>query len=191
MGEPAGVTAPGQAQGRDASMSVARANLIALVWLPVAALLALGPFVLRWGVSPLAAAIPPPSRLPLVLVVLLASVLLHELVHLVGFLLLGGAPRGSVRLGFNRRSLTPFACCGEPVSAQGYRATALLPAQLLGLAPALAATVAGWGALALWSWAMLAVAGGDVAAVWAIRQVPGGALVLDHPARVGCRVLPG
>ncbi len=172
-------------------MSVGRANLIAIFWLPVAGLLALGPFILRWGTAPLAAAIPPPSQLPFVLIALLASVLLHELVHVVGFLLLAGAPHRAVRLGFNRRSLTPFACCGEPVSARGYRSTALLPALLLGLGPALAATAGGWGALALWSWAMLAVAGGDVAAVWAIRRVPAAALVQDHPARVGCRVLSG
>lgn len=172
-------------------MSVARANLIALLWLPVAALLALGPFILLWGAAPLARSIPPPSQLPLVLIVLLASVLLHELVHVAGFLLLAGAPRRAVRLGFNRRTLTPFACCGEPVSARGYRITALLPALVLGLGPALAATTASWGGLALWSWAMLAVAGGDVAAVWAIRRVSPAALVQDHPARVGCRVLAG
>ena len=35
---------------------------------------------------------------------------------------------------------------------------------------------------------MLAVAGGDLAAVWAIRDVPGEVLVLDHPQRVGCRI---
>lgn len=186
-----GVTAPTPAPGRDTSMSVGRANLIALVWLPAAALLALGPFILRSGVGPLAGSIPAPSRLPLVLLVLLVSVLLHELVHVAGFLLLAGAPRRAVRLGFNRRTLTPFACCGQPVSARAYRGTALLPALVLGLGPALVAAATGWGALALWSWAMLAVAGGDVAAVWAIRHVPATTLVLDHPARVGCRVLPG
>ena len=76
-------------------MSVGRANLIALFWLPIAARLALGPFLLRWGAAPLAAAIPPPSRLPLVLAVLLASVLLHELVHLAGFLLAVAARAGT------------------------------------------------------------------------------------------------
>lgn len=177
--------------GRDASMSVGRANLLALAWLPVAALLALGPFVLRWGTAPLAAAVPAPSALPFVLLVLLAGVLLHELVHVLGFRLLAGAPARAVRLGLNRRSLTPFACCAEPVSARGYRGTALLPAVALGLLPALAAAASGSGLLALWSWAMLAVAGGDVAAVWAIRRVPPEALVQDHPARVGCRVLDG
>jgi len=36
--------------------------------------------------------------------------------------------------------------------------------------------------------AMLAVAGCDLAALWAIREVPRGTLVLDHPSRVGCQV---
>jgi hypothetical protein len=177
--------------GRDASMSVGRANLIALAWLPAAALLALGPFALRWGGRPLAEAVPAPSSLPLVLAVLLASVVLHELMHVAGFRLLAGAPARAVRLGLNRRTLTPFACCADPVSARGYRATALLPAVALGVLPALLAAASGSGLLALWSWAMLAVAGGDVAAVWAIRRVPAQALVQDHPARVGCRVLDG
>jgi hypothetical protein len=172
-------------------MSVGRANLIALAWLPAAALLALGPFALRWGGQPLADAVPAPSSLPLVLGVLLASVVLHELMHVAGFRLLAGAPARAVRLGLNRRTLTPFACCADPVSARGYRATALLPATALGLVPALLAAASGSGLLALWSWAMLAVAGGDVAAVWAIRRVPAHALVQDHPARVGCRVLDG
>ena len=61
------MTATPPPAGRDASLSVGRANLIALFWLPIAALLALGPFLLRWGAEPLAAAIPSPSRLPLVL----------------------------------------------------------------------------------------------------------------------------
>src|SRR4029453_4299225 len=88
VGGQTGVTTPAPPPGRDASMSVGRANLIALFWLPIAALLALGPFILRWGTAPLAASIPPPSQLPLVLIVLLVSVLLHELVHGAGFLLL-------------------------------------------------------------------------------------------------------
>jgi hypothetical protein len=173
-------------------MSVARANLVAVVWLPLAALLTLGPFVIRWGAAPLSAAVPGPGALPLVLFLLLASVLLHEAAHAAGFLLLGRAPGSAVRLGFHRRSLTPYAACAAPIAARAYRATALLPAVALGLLPAAVAAATGWGRLALWSWAMVAVAGGDVAAVWAIRQVPARAAVLDHPSRVGCRVLgPG
>ena len=173
---------------RDATMSVARANLVAVAWLPVAAGLVLAPFAARWGAPALAAAIPGPGRLPAMLAVLLGSVLLHELAHAAGFLLLAGAPRSAVRLGFHRRTLTPFAACSTPVRASAYRASALLPAVALGLLPGLAAFVTGSGLLALWSWTMLAVAGGDLAAVWAIRGVPPDTLVLDHPVRVGCLV---
>jgi hypothetical protein len=96
-----------------------------------------------------------------------------------------------VRLGFNRRTLTPFASCAVPVHAAAYRGTALLPALALGVLPGAAAVATGSGLLALWSWTMLAVAGGDLAAVWAIRRVPASAMVLDHASRVGCRVLNG
>lgn len=173
---------------RDATMSVARANLVAVAWLPLAAVVVLAPFVARWGGAALAAAIPGPGSLLAVLAVLLGSVLLHELTHAAGFLLLARAPRPAVRLGFNRRTLTPFAACSVPVRAAAYRATALLPGVVLGLLPGVAALLTGSGLLALWSWTMLAVAGGDLAAVWAIRRVPPETPVLDHPSRVGCTI---
>lgn len=180
------MTEPG---GRDATLSVVRANLLALAWLPVAGLIALGPFLLRWGWPVLERSWPSPEALPIVLLVLVVSVLAHEGLHAAGFLLVGKAPPDKVRLGFSRRTLTPYASCSAPVTAAAYRVTALLPAAGLGLLPAAVASLAGWGLLALWSWAMLAVAGGDLAAVWAIRRVPAKALVLDHPSRVGCRTL--
>jgi hypothetical protein len=173
----------------DATMSVVRANLIGLGWLPLAALLALGPFVLRWGGAPLAAELPGPGALPVLLALLAIGILAHESLHVVGFLLFGGVPRSSVRLGFQRRTLTPFASCRVPVAAGAYRKAALLPAVALGALPAFVGVITGSAALALWGWVMLGLAGGDLAAVWAIRRVPSRSLVLDHPSRVGCRVV--
>ena len=43
--------------------------------------------------------------------------------------------------------------------------------------------------LVMWATLMLLAAGGDTAVLWAVRRVPGSAQVLDHPAKVGCRVL--
>ena len=173
---------------RDATMSVARANLLAIAWLPVSGLLTLGPFVLLWGSDRIDAAFPAATDLRFALPVLAVSVLLHEGLHALGFRLLGGAPRSAVRLGFQRRTLTPYANCTAPIRANAYRATALLPGAVLGVGPVLAAWVSGAGIPVLYGWAMLAVAGGDLAAVWAIRDVPGEVLVLDHPQRVGCRI---
>jgi hypothetical protein len=173
---------------RDATMSVARANLFAVAWLPVSAVLTLGPFILRWGSDGLASAIPAATDLRLAIPLLVVSLLVHEALHAVGFRLFGRAPRQAVRIGFQRRTLTPFANCTTPVPASAYRATALLPGAVLGALPALVGCLAGSGGMVLYGWAMLAVAGGDLAAVWAIREVPRGTLVLDHPSRVGCQV---
>ena len=63
------------------------------------------------------------------------------------------------------------------------------PARCSACGPVLAAWLSGAGIPVLYGWAMLAVAGGDLAAVWAIRDVPGEVLVLDHPQRVGCRIM--
>jgi hypothetical protein len=175
--------------GPDATMSVVRANLIGLGWLPLAAVLALGPFAMRWGGTPLAEHLPGPAALPVLLLLLGLSIVLHESLHALGFLWFGGVPRSSVRLGFQRRTLTPFAACRAPVTAGAYRKAALLPAAVLGVLPAIAGVIAGSAALALWGWAMLALAGGDLAAVWAIRRVPSTSMVLDHPSRVGCEVV--
>lgn len=172
----------------DATMSVARANLIALAWLPVSGLVAFAPYALLWGADRLSAAPPRLPSLPVGLALLAAVVLIHELLHAVGFRVFGRAPRAAVRIGFQRRTLTPFASCSAPVTASAYRAAGLLPAVVLGGLPLLAAWVSGSGELLLLGWLMLALAGGDLAAVWAMRSVPRSALVYDHPSRVGCRL---
>jgi hypothetical protein len=168
-------------------MSVVRANLVALAWLPLSGLLVFAPYVGLWGPSRLAALSGAIPGLPASVAWMAAGVLIHELLHAAGFLLFGRAPRGQVRIGFQRRTLTPFASCSAPVSASAYRGATLLPAVVLGGVPLLVAWATGSGALLLWSWVMLALAGGDLAAVWAMRSVPGDALVLDDPVLVGCR----
>ena len=169
------------------AMSVARANLVALVWLPVSGLLAFAPYAALWGADRLATLASTLPALPAGLALVAAGVLVHELLHATGFLLFGRVPRGQVRIGFQRRTLTPFANCRVPVTASAYRAAGLLPAAVLGAVPLLGAWATGSGTLLLWSWVMLALAGGDLAAIWAMRSVPSDALVLDDPVLVGCR----
>jgi hypothetical protein len=169
-------------------MSVAKANLIATAWLPVSAVLTVGPFLAFWGSEPIAAVLPAATDLRIMLPLILVGVLAHEALHAVGFLLFGRAPRPAVRIGFQRRTLTPYASCSAPIAAGGYRAASLLPALALGVVPTLVSWLGGYAGLVLWGWVMLALAGGDLAAVWAIRAVPRRALVLDHPSRVGCRL---
>lgn len=177
---------PGPGAG-DATMSVARANLVALAWLPVSGLVAAAPFAVLWSPDRLRALPSTLPSLPAGLALMAAGVLVHELLHAAGFLLFGRVPGAQVRIGFQRRTLTPFASCGAPVTASAYRAAGLLPGVVLGGLPLLAAWATGSAALLLWGWLMLALAGGDLAAVWAMRSVPGDAMVVDDPRLVGCR----
>ncbi len=169
------------------TMSVTHANLLALLWLPVAGAVVYFPFSALWGPAPLGEAF----ALPLIrsLPALAAGIGLHELCHAAGFLFAGRAPRSTVRVGLNRRTLTPFASCSTPITVGSYRIATVLPAVALGVVPAALAVLTGSGSLAVWAFVMLALAGGDVALLWTIRAVPAGALVVDHPSRVGCTVV--
>jgi hypothetical protein len=173
----------------DATMSVARANALALLWLPVAVALILGPFMVIWDTRALGAGVV--RLLPLAVLVpsLAGGIVVHELLHAAGFLAFGRVPRRNVRVGVHRWTLTPYATCRAPVTAAAYRAAALLPAVGLGVVPGVVSVATGAGWLAAWAALMLALAGGDLAAVWAIRRLPPGTPVLDHPTRVGCTVV--
>lgn len=179
---------PGYQVAYDATISMVWANIIALLLLPAAFLLFLLPFGLLWG-----------SRQPSVtvdlldigtmLLALLVGVVAHELLHAVGFVYAGKVPWSAVKFGFSWKGLAPYAHCSQPMTAAAYRASGLLPGLVLGLVPGLTGVAIGSWWLVLWGTVMLITAGGDLAVWWAIRSVPAGALVLDHPTKAGCYVL--
>jgi hypothetical protein len=163
------------------SISMVAANLVGLALLPAAAV----PVALHLWVHG-----GPGSWVWLVLAlpVFLASVAVHEGLHAVGFFL-AGARRRDVRFGIDRKTLTPFAGCRIPLRASAYRLAIVLPALVLGVVPLVAGLAAGLFWPTLYGAAMLHAASGDAAALWAMRGVRGGALVVDHPSRVGCLVV--
>jgi hypothetical protein len=121
--------------------------------------------------------------------VLVASIFVHEGLHGLGYLL-GGARLSEVRFGIAWSKLMPYANCRTPLSARAYRVAGALPGVVLGLLPALVGVALGWWTWTLFGTLMVGSAGGDAAALWAIRRLPANARVIDHPTEVGCRVLP-
>jgi hypothetical protein len=75
------------------------------------------------------------------------------------------------------------------VTARSYRWAILLPGIILGVLPALIGLILGYGMITLGGTFLFAAAGGDMAVLWAIREVESDAMVLDHPERVGCVIL--
>lgn len=65
-----------------------------------------------------------------------------------------------------------------------------MPLLLLGVLPSLLAIVGGQGGMMAFGLFFTFAAGGDMLILWLLRDVPGDALVEDHPVRAGCYVLP-
>ena len=168
---------------------MAAANGYALAFVVPATAVLLGAFLALHGWRPLYAATDGAFGRPLLAVVVFAAgVLAHEALHAAAWRLAGRVPAGTVRLGFQWKSLTPYAHCAVPMAAGAYRIGAAVPGVVLGLLPALLGLATGGGALFLFGLLFTLAAGGDAFILWLRRDVPAELLVADHPERAGCYV---
>jgi hypothetical protein len=170
---------------RDLTISTARANLIVLfLWIPVI-LLQVTLYNLLHGTLRFE------LRLNFVVFigVLIISVVLHELLHGIGWMIFGHKPLSAIKFGFQWQSFTPYAHLKEPVEVNAYRIGGFLPGLILGILPYLLSLLLGDVNLLLFGLLNTAGAGGDWLMLWLLRRVPKGALVEDHPTKVGCYVL--
>lgn len=168
----------------DATISGAAAQVLGAILLVIALLVVGGAYVLRWGREPLEAAAEWP-----VFIAIAVGLVIHEVLHCVGFVL-AGAPRSRVRIGYDWRRVLPFAACSIALPCRGYRLAVVLPTLVLGVIPAALGVVSGHGPTALFGAFLIGTAAGDLLVLWAIRRVRADALVEDHPEAIGCRVLP-
>lgn len=177
-------------KAHDYTMSFARANVVGTLAGFAGAALAIGAFGGTHGFAPLGdVGAVLDERMGRVLIVILSSIIVHEALHGIGFRYFGGVPRSAIRFGVNWKTLTPFAGTSAVMPARGYRWSVALPGLVLGLVPVLWALVTASGIWAAFGAFMIAGAGGDAAALWAMRRVPARALVRDAEARVGCQLV--
>jgi hypothetical protein len=187
MTEPLPDAVPADAEERTAT--VAKANVAALVGvLPPLVVLAVA-YGLVWGWAALGAGFDAlVSPLWRFLLIFLGGVLAHEALHGIAWRL-AGAKRGSVSLGFQLKTLTPYAHSDAPMSARAYRIGAVTPGLVLGAIPAVVGLALGASAVFWFGLFFTLAAGGDALILWLLRGVPGDRLVRDHPSKPGCLVL--
>ncbi len=174
----------------DATVSMLRANLMAFVMVPLAFLLFWLPYWAVWQRWPFAAFVAPTFAGLLTLILVFGlSLIVHELLHAIGYWLVGGAPLSKIKFGFSWQGFAPYAHCQVPLQTTAYRISVMLPAVFLGVLPGLFGVALQQPLLIMWATLMLLAAGGDAAVLWAVRKVPSTAHVLDHPQKVGCQVL--
>jgi len=121
--------------------------------------------------------------------ILVASAVIHELLHAIGWTVAGRKPWRTIRFGFHWFSLSPYAHLTVPMAAGPYRVGVVLPGVVLGLIPAIVALVTGNGVWLAYGLTMILAAGADLVVLVLLLRVPGDRLVQDHPRRVGVVVL--
>ncbi|KAA3660384.1 MAG: alpha/beta fold hydrolase [Chloroflexi bacterium] len=174
----------------EATISFFWANVVALMLFPLAYVLLFVPYRWIWGVG-LGEQILVLTWQAAVgmIVMLMLSIGVHEWIHGMAFVWVGGVAKTAVFYGFNWKGMAPYAHCKAPMRAAAYRIAVLLPGFLLGIVPGLIGVVTGIWWLLPYGMMMLVAAGGDTAVLLAMNRVPGDALVLDHPSQAGCLVL--
>ncbi len=168
-------------------MGKANVFAIALMAPLAAALTAL--FIARWGWPLLNRGISDFFDLRVAVPVIIAGIFVHEALHAVGWALASGRPMRAIAMGFQLRSLSPYAHPRDPMCARDYRIGAAMPGLVLGIIPAALAIMFGWPAILIVGILFTIAAGGDALVLWLIRDVPGDRLIADHPTRAGCIVL--
>lgn len=174
---------------KDLSVSMLAANFYSIPIIIVLSALILIPFFLVWGFVPFRAGFNDFSKLYIFVPALLLGVLLHEIIHAASWKYFGSIPWKQIRLGFQWKTITPYAHCKEPVKAKVYRIGTIAPSIILGFLPSILAIITGDGLLITFGFIFIVAAGGDFLILWLIRKVNKNDLIEDHPRRAGCFVL--
>ena len=124
----------------------------------------------------------------LFVVVLLAMIVVHELVHGATWAIFAEHHFKDIEFGFIKKYLTPYCTCKVALSKGTYILGALMPLLLLGIIPTVIAIVAG---SLFWLWIgiiMITSASGDILIVHKILTYKTEAkeiLYYDHPTNAG------
>lgn len=190
--EPVTPQRPDPTRVANKSIPLEKANLYGLFLSPFLLGVILIPFSIRWGWDALFTwrqemNLSVVATLAIFILAFAVSVVVHELLHALGWMIAGRIGWRQMEFGVNM--LTPYAHTSLAMPARAYRIGAALPSVLLGMIPGLIAIVIGSGWLALYGAIMLMSAVGDLMVLWLLRDVPGDAMVLDHPSKAGCQVI--
>lgn len=174
-------TAPNQFE--EYTMHMGAVNLIALLLIIPASAVILIPYILIWDIQSLQAGLRALDGY--IVLLLVGGILVHELLHGItwGFY----APNGSraIKYGVQWKALSPYCHCADPLKVKHYAIGAAMPLIVLGLLPAIIGIVTGSGGVLAFGLFFTWAAGGDIIALYMLRNLDRDALVFDHPEKMG------
>ena len=129
-----------------------------------------------------------PTGVIVSIVILLALVVVHELIHGLTWSLFTERRFKDIEFGFMKEFLTPYCTCTVPLARGPYLAGALMPLIILGIIPTAIAIATGSLLLLMLGLIMILSAGGDIMIAMKIlgyRSASGEILFYDHPTKAG------
>lgn len=121
--------------------------------------------------------------------VLAAAVVAHEGLHGLAMLACG-VPGRDIHFGVQVSRGVAFAGTAVPLPVKCFRFVGALPLLVLGVIPFILGLVIGQGLTMRLGALMMGMAGGDVALLFALRNVPSAATIVGHATQPGFHVLP-
>ena len=172
------------------NVSVEHANVVGLVLLVVISALVVALYLGLWGRDRAANGIEAlgDSSAFVLLGTLFVSIIIHEMLHGIGFVM-GGLKWRDVKFGVFWKMLTPYATSSVPMPVRTYRLATSLPGIVLGLLPAVVGLAIGNAVVTMYGAFMLAAAGGDAIVLWVTRHLHRDVIVRDCQSAVGCEVV--
>jgi len=173
---------------KEITLSLYKANLYSLPIIGMILIVMVIPFIMIWGKEHFLEGFRN-TRSFLFIFTLIMGFFLHEVIHFLSYYLIGKVPTKYLKIGFQIKSITPYAHCKKPLTASVYRLSAILPGLLLGIIPGIACLITGNAYIFILTIIFTIAAGGDFLLIWLLRKIPACFLVQDHPEKAGCIIL--
>lgn len=167
------------------TVSIVKANIFAAVLMIPLMILGFGLFILKNRGFVLNMR---PTGLLLFLVVMFAMIVAHELIHGLSWAVFAEHHWKDIEFGFMKQYLTPYCCCGVPLSKGQYIFGALMPLIVLGVFPMIAGILTGSMPVLFLGIILADGAAGDILIVWKILSYRSEAeqlVYIDHPTQAG------
>jgi len=168
---------------KEYTISIKRANLVALFLIIPIALFYIVPFYIVWGKNIFVCI--KSIRLLWALLSIPLGIIVHELSHGVIWAMFSNKGFRSIRFGIMWEYLTPYCHCSEPLKVWQYIFGGLAPLFIMGFLPGICALITGNAFLMFIAMFFTWAAGGDIQAVWMLRKFKMNQHVIDHPVELG------
>jgi len=119
---------------------------------------------------------------------LLLGIVLHEVLHGLGYQVWGKMGWEGMRFGVSLKGIMLYCHARRPMPLRAYRRSLLLPVLVTGLLPSVLLIWFPYLWLALYCGLMVGAGAGDLLVLTKLRGIDGDVPVQDHPSEVGCYV---